>query len=389
MRHLPVVRLTAKGRRWQRTGHPWIYRDDLARAPSVPAGELVAVFAPDEVFLGQAFYSATSRIALRIVTQGEEVVDAGFWEARLLRALARRRRLVRDSNAYRLIYGEGDGFPGLVVDHYNGHLAVQSLHPGLERRLPEIVELLVRHLNPDSITFRHDSEMRRLEGLPREVKTIHGNLPPLVEVQEGPVRLRVDIRGGQKTGLFLDQRENRLAAAGFSQGEVLDAFAYQGGFALHLAPGAKKVTLVETSDAALSLAQENARLNGANNLVPVRANVFAFLKQAVAERQRFDLIVLDPPAFAKRREERAGAVRGYREINRRAFQLLNPGGFLITCSCSYNLSETEFLEIVRRAGADAHRQARLVERRGAARDHPALLALPESLYLKCLILEVD
>ncbi|MEW6388365.1 MAG: class I SAM-dependent rRNA methyltransferase [Thermodesulfobacteriota bacterium] len=389
MRNLPKIHLTAKGRRWQRTGHPWIYRDDLAGAPSLAAGELVAVFGPDEVFLGQAFSSATSRIALRMVTPGEEEVDQGFWEARLLQALARRRRLVQDSNAYRLIYGEADGFPGLVVDYYNQHLAVQSLHPGMERRLSEIIELLMAHLRPVSITLRHDAEVRRLEGLPREVRTVHGDLPPLVEVQEGPVRLRVDIRAGQKTGLFLDQRENRQAAAAYAQGEVLDAFAYQGGFALHLAPRAKRVTLVESSDAALALAQENARLNGLVNLAPVRANVFNFLKQAVAAGQRFDLIVLDPPAFAKRREERAGAVRGYREINRRALQLLNPGGFLITCSCSYNLSETEFLEIVRRAGAEAQRQACLVERRGAARDHPALLSLPESLYLKCLILQVQ
>ena len=194
---------------------------------------------------------------------------------------------------------------------------------------------------------------------------------------------------GQKTGLFLDQRENRLAAAAFSRGEVLDAFAYQGAFAMHLAPGAQRVTLVESSGAALAVAKDNAGLNGFDHLDLVKANVFAFLKEAVAAGRRFDCISLDPPAFAKSRRDRDAAYKGYKEINRRAFQLLNPGGVLVTCSCSYNLSEPEFLEIVRAAAADAHRQARLVERRGAAKDHPALLSLPESLYLKCLILEVE
>lgn len=385
----PQVFLTQKGWRWHLTGHPWIYRDDLAAAPTLPAGELVTVLGPGERFLGQAFYSAASRIALRFVTSGPEAVDEVFWEERLRRALDYRRRVVQDADAYRLLYGEADGFPGLVVDSYRGHLAVQALHPAMERRLPEIIDLLVRHLAPGSVTLRHDGEMRLLEGLPLEVKTVWGEVPPRVEVREGRARFVVDIRGGQKTGLFLDQRENRLAAAPFARGEVLDAFAYQGGFAVHLAPKSRRVTLVESSEAALALAQENARLNGLNNLELVRENVFSFLKGAAEAGRRFDVIVLDPPAFAKSRRERPGALKGYREINRRAFQLLNEGGTLITCSCSYNLSEAEFLEVVRRAAADARRQARLIERRGAAKDHPALLSLPESSYLKCFLLEVD
>lgn len=389
VKHLPVVRLSAKGFRWQLTGHPWVYRDDLAAEPQLPAGELVAVAGPQDRFLGQAFYSAASRIALRLVTGGAETVATPFWEERLQRALAYRARVVAEAEAYRLIYGEADGFPGLVVDAYAGHLAVQALHPGMERRLDELTELLRRHLSPASITLRHDAEVRQLEGLPLEVKTVYGELPPVVEVREGEVKLGVDIRRGQKTGLFLDQRENRAVAALWSRGEVLDAFAYQGAFAMHLAPRAEQVTLVESSEAALAMAGENARLNGLNNLAMVKANVFGFLKNAVAQGRRFDVIILDPPAFAKSRRDRPGALKGYREINRRAFQLLNPGGVLITCSCSYNLSEAEFLEIVREAGAAARRRARLVERRGAARDHPALLSLPESLYLKCLILEVE
>jgi 23S rRNA (cytosine1962-C5)-methyltransferase len=390
MNSLPEVRLTPKGLRWRRTGHPWIYRNDLESVPpGLLPGDLVAVSGPGQDFLGQAFYSAASRIALRFVTSGAEPVAGAFWQARLERALAYRRRVVAETETCRLIYGEADGFPGLVVDSYAGHLALQTLHPGMERRLPEIIDILVGRLAPASLTLRHDAEVRLQEGLPLLVQTVYGDLPPRVEVREGQVRLWVDVKNGQKTGLFLDQRENRLAAAAFSRGEVLDAFAYQGGFAMHLAPGASRVTLVESSEAALALAQENARLNGVDNLEPVKANVFSYLKQAGVDGRRFDLIVLDPPAFAKSRRDRPAAVRGYREINRRALQLLNPGGVLITCSCSYNLSEPEFLEVVRQAAAAAGRPARLVERRGAARDHPALLALPESLYLKCLILEVD
>lgn len=388
LHNLPVVRLTGKGRRWRLSGHPWIYRDDLAEEPALPSGELAAVLDPRGSFLGQAFYSAASRIALRFVTAGDEPVDAAFWEKRLENALAFRRRVVRDTDACRLIFGEADGFPGLVVDNYNGHLAVQTLHPAMERRLPELLELLQHRLTPASITLRHDAEVRLLEGLPLEVKTVYGELPPRVEVREGPVRFLVDVRHGQKTGLFLDQRENRLAAGQLARGRVLDAFAYQGAFALHMAGRADHITLVESSAAALALAEENARLNAVSNLELVRENVFSFLKKAVSEKKQFDTIVLDPPAFAKSRQDRPAAVRGYTELNRLAFQLLNPGGLLVTCSCSYNLREEEFLDLVRRAAVAAGRQARLLERRGAARDHPGLLSLPESLYLKCLFIEV-
>jgi len=383
------VRLTPKGWRWRQRGHPWIFRDDvLLPREGLNSGDLVAVADPHGRFLGQAFYSALSRIALRFVSDREVRADPDFWRERLQRAWAWRQKMVQNSNAYRLIFGEADGFPGLVVDNYAGHLVVQSLHPGMERLLPWLKEVFLETLDPLSITLRHDVEVRRLEGLPLEVQTVYGQLPERVEVREGPVRFLADLRRGQKTGLFLDQRDNRLAAAVWSRGEVLDAFAYQGGFGLHLASKAQRVTLVESSEAALSLAQANARLNGFDNLEFIRENVFDYLKKAGQQGRRFDLIVLDPPAFAKSRAERPGALRGYREINRRAFQLLREGGILITSSCSYNLSEEEFVEVVRRAAADAGRQARLVEKRGAAKDHPVLLSLPESSYLKCLILAV-
>ena len=389
MKDLPAVRLTVKGQRWRRSLHPWVYRDDLAGDPGLPHGELAAVWDPAGRLVGQASYSAVSRIALRMVTGGEEKVDRQFWEARLRRALDYRAQVVRDATCCRLIYGEADGFPGLVADNYAGHLVLQAHHAGMERLLPTLIELLVEQLAPASITLRHDGDMRRMGGLPLEVKTVWGELPPLVEVQEAGVRLTVDVRRGQKTGLFLDQRENRGVAAAWAKGEALDCFAYQGAFALHLASGAQRVTLVEDSAGALTRARENAGLNGVNNLEFVKENVFNFLKEAVAAGRRFDFIVLDPPAFARSRQDRPAAMKGYKEINRRAFQLLNPGGVLLTCSCSYNLSEAEFLEVVRQAGAEAGRQARIIERRGAAKDHPALLSLPESLYLKGLVLEVD
>ena len=275
---LSAVHLTGKGLRWQRSGHPWAYRDDLVPGREPAPGELVAVWGAGERFLGQALYSAASRIALRFVTLGFETVDERFWEERLQRALEYRRRVVRDTDAYRLLYGEADGFPGLVADFYAGHLVLQAHHPGMERLLPVITEILLRTLSPVSITLRHDAEVRLQEGLPLEVKTVYGELPDLVRVQENGVQLWVDIGRGQKTGLFLDQRENRAAAAAFSRGEVLDAFAYQGAFAMHLAPGARRVTLVESSDAALDRARENARLNGVDNLEMVRDNVFNYLK---------------------------------------------------------------------------------------------------------------
>lgn len=384
------VVVTAKGRRWAQTGHPWIYRDDLAAVPTTVApGDLVRVVAEPDRFLGFAFYSSHSRIALRLVTRTAEEPTEDFWEASLLQALAYRRRVVWDTTAYRLLYAEADGFPGLILDYYHGHLVAQIHHPGPERLLPLLVELWRRHLQPESIILRNDSDVRRLEGLPQEVKVVWGQPPPLATVQEGSVQLRVDLQRGQKTGLFLDQRENRLAAAALAQGQVLDCFSYQGGFALQVARRAARVTAVEASAAALALARQNADLNGLAGIEWVQANCFDFLKDAVASGQRYDLIILDPPAFAKSRQERQGAIRGYRELNRRALQLAAPGGILITSSCSYNLTSEDFLNLLRQAAREVGRPVRLLEQRGAARDHPVHLFLPESSYLKCFFLQVE
>lgn len=381
--------LSRKGVAWWRTGHPWIYRDDLLPGQSAPPGEIVAVQDNHGRFLGQAFYSATSRLALRFLTTAVEPINAAFWEARLQQALAYRRRVVHDSTAYRLIYAEADGFPGLIVDNYDGHLVMQVHHAGFSRCLPDLLPLCRRLLPVKSITLRNDSEVRRLEGLPLEVQTISGTVPDDLTIQEGPLQFRVDILKGQKTGLFLDQRENRQAVAAWAQGEVLDCFSYQGGFALHAARRARRVTAVEASAFSLQVAQENARLNGLDNVNWVQANCFDFLKSAVSAGQQYDLIILDPPAFAKSRADRQAAVKGYRELNRRAFLLLRPGGILATNSCSSNLPLHAFLDLLRQAAQEAHGSARLIECRGAAKDHPALLALPESVYLKCVLAMVS
>lgn len=348
-------------------------------------GEIVTVQDEQGHFLGQAFYSASSRLALRLLTPSAEPIGVAFWEARLAQALAYRRRVVTDSNAYRLIYAEADGFPGLIVDNYAGHLVMQVHHPGFDRLLLELLPLFHRLLPVQSITWRNDSEVRRLEGLPPEVKTVYGAVPERLIIQEGPLQFLVDVNRGQKTGLFLDQRENRREAAAFAQGEVLDCFSYQGGFALQAARRARRVMAVESSAFSLQMAQENARLNDLSNIDWIQGNCFDFLKSAVNAGQQYDLIILDPPAFAKSRADRPGAMPGYRDLNRRAFQLLAPGGVLVTCSCSYNLGLHDFLDLLRQAARAAGRSARLIECRGAARDHPPLLALPESSYLKCIL----
>jgi 23S rRNA (cytosine1962-C5)-methyltransferase len=380
--------LSAKGLRWWRTGHPWIYRDDLVPRQTAEPGEVVSVEDEQGRFLGQALYSAKSRLALRLLTTSDGPVDRAFWEARLRRALDYRRQVVRDSNALRLIYAEADGFPGLIVDSYDGHLVMQVHHPGMARLFEVLVDLLHHLVQPKSITVRNDSEVRRLEGLPLEVEVISGQVPENLLVQEGPLQFWVDVRHGQKTGMFLDQRENHRAAAAWAHGEVLDCFSYQGGFALHAARAAKHVVAVESSAPSLHLARENARLNQMENIEWVQTNCFDFLKTAVAAGQHYDLVILDPPAFAKSRADRQAAFKGYRDLNRRALLLLKPGGVLVTCSCSYNLAPDAFLEVLRQAGRESRRQARLIECRGAARDHPALLSLPESSYLKCNVVMV-
>ncbi len=385
---MPDVRVTVKGLRWWRRGHPWIYRDDLVKAPREGAGDIVRVLGPAGEFLGQYFYNPGSKIALRLVCTEERPVDRTWWMTRLQAAIAYRARVVQESTAYRVLSSEADGFPGLIVDRYGDVLVLQCTALGMAQQLPIIVDLLKELLQPMAIVARHDMAVRALEGLPQETALLHGERPGPVEIREGEARFLVDVWTGQKTGWYLDQRENRLAAARYARGRVLDAFAYQGGFTCHVARQAEQVIALDSSVAALAALTENATRNGLTNVTTLQANAFDALKEMDRREERFDLIILDPPAFAKSRQDLAGARRGYKDLNLRALKMLTPGGHLITCSCSYNLDEATFLEILREAAADARRTARVVEVRTQAQDHPILLALPESHYLKCVVLEV-
>ncbi|MBI4227250.1 MAG: class I SAM-dependent rRNA methyltransferase [Candidatus Omnitrophica bacterium] len=381
------VSVTPKGLRWWRTGHPWIYRDDIAKGDKSSAGELVRVVGPAGDVLGQYFFNPASKIALRLVSRDDAPVDRGVWEARLRAAIAYRQRVVRDSTAYRLIASEADGFPGLIVDRYGDVLVLQGTSLGIERLMPLLLELLQEAMHPTAIVARNDLAIRALEGLPREAALAAGERPGPIEIQEGPCRFMVDVWTGQKTGWYLDQRENRLAAARVARGRALDAFSYQGAFACHLARSAESVVAVDSSEAAVAKIAEHAALNGLANVTPVHAKAFDYLKRADQDGARFDTIVLDPPAFAKAKTDVPAATRGYKELNLRALKLLTPGGHLITCSCSHNLDEPAFLDLLRAAAADAGRTVRVVESRTQALDHPILLTLPESKYLKCYILE--
>ncbi len=383
------VTLTAKGERWHRTRHPWVYRDDVKPADEALAGRVVRVESPSGRALGQAFFNPRSKIALRWLTDNpEEPVDRGFWASRLEAALDLRRRVVEDSSAFRLIYSEADGFPGLIVDRYGEVLVVQSLSMGIEQVLPILLDLLQEKLKPAAIVARNDSSVRALEGLPQEKKVLQGSVPEQLEIQEGQARFRVDVMQGHKTGLYLDQRENRIWAAGYARGRVLDAFAYQGGFSVHAAARAEEVLALEDSAAAVERVTENARLNGRAQVRAERANAFDRLRELERGGERFDLVILDPPAFAKNRTQLQDALRGYLEINLRALRLVKSGGILITCSCSYLVREELFAELLQRAAADSGRSVRLREVRLQARDHPILVTHPESRYLKCAALEV-
>jgi len=387
----PECHLTRKGRQWARTGHPWVYRDDLASA-SGDNGDRVRVLFEGRC-LGSAFLSTRSKIALRWIERGEEprVPDDAFWKGRIEAALARRVALASKTDAYRVVHAAADGIPGLVLDRFGSLAVVQTTIAGTEKLLPFLAQQLPLMLGVDAVLARNDLAVRDREGLEREVRVLHGVCPERLWLnEEGPggrVEFAVDPQGGQKTGAFLDQRENRWRAAEYARGRFLDAFSYSGLFALHAARQASEVLAVDTSEPALDLCEKAAARNGYENIRCLRRNVFDYLKEAGASGEPFDTVVLDPPAFAKSRREVPAAVRGYREINRRAMTLLAPGGILITCSCSYNLSARDFLDVLRRAAADGRVDFRILEHRGPASDHPVLLSYPESAYLKCFVLE--
>jgi len=373
------------GERWAQ-GHPWIYRSDVVQRPAAGAGA-VRVLTEGGGFLGVALWSPASTISLRLLTREERPIDGEFWRERVGAAARYREALAPDATAYRLVHGEGDGLPSLVVDRFGEHLVVQLLSAGLEAFRGEIVDALAERFRPAGILARNDVSVRAHEELERSVELLRGSVPEELEVREGPVRYLVAPWSGQKTGAFLDQRENRHRAGELSRGRALDCFAYHGSFALHLATGAAEVLAVDSSGPALARAEENARLNGFAHIRPLEANVFDFLRAQEGAGERYDLVVLDPPAFAKRRDALAQALRAYKEINLRAMRLLVPGGHLCTFSCSYHLDAAGFRDMLRAAAADAGRPVRWLEARGQARDHPELLQIPESGYLKGAILQ--
>ena len=367
------------------SGHPWIFASDVVDRGDAAPGDAVRVLDPKSTFLGVAHYSSISQITLRLLSTRPEIIDRTFFFERLDSALRHRSRVVQNSDAYRLVFSEGDLLPGLIVDRYGSYLTVQTLNQGMDRARDVIVDCLQELLAPAGMLGRNDASVRKLEGLPLEVVTLAGEIPERVHIRMNGLRLEADLLHGQKTGVYLDQRENYLAAGRWARGRVLDCFTSTGGFALHAAAQAESVEAVDSSAGALSTAEVNAKANGIGNVHFRQADVFEFLSGL---ERRYSMIVLDPPAFAKSRRAVEDAARGYKDINLRALRLLDSGGVLITCSCSHHMSEGAFYEVIAQAALDAGKTLRVLERRTQASDHPILLTVPETMYLKCLVLEV-
>lgn len=383
-----TVRVNRKGADRVRSGHPWIFASDVIERGAAQPGDAVRVIDSKGSALGTAHYSSTSQIALRLLSNRVEPIGQQFLRGRMEAALAYRKRVVHDSDAYRLIHAEGDLLPGLIVDRYGDWLSIQVLDQGMERIAKEVVEALIALVQPRGIVARNDQASRTKENLPRESHVAFGEVPERVEIRMNGLRWQVNPLTGQKTGIFLDQRENYVAAARYASGRALDCFTGTGGFALHLARCCESVQAIDSSAAALDAARANAQLNGIANVEFHRADVLDCLPGLAGARRTFDMVVVDPPAFAKSRSALEGAARGYKEINLRALHLLDAGGVLVSCSCSHHMSEADLLELIAAAALDCGKQLRVLERRTQAQDHPILLTVPETHYLKCLIFEV-
>lgn len=380
-----TVTISSRGEQRVRSGHPWIYRADIVHVQA-EGGEIVRVLGPRNRTIGYGLFSDRSQISIRMLTHGEVVADLPLLRARLERAIAFRDTLGLDANAYRLVHAEADLLPSLVVDRYADHLVVQALSQGMDRLLPRITAMLAEIAAPAGILARNDPKVRALEGLDQTVEVLYGSVPASVVAREGPIEYAVDLRTGQKTGLFLDQRENREAAARYARGRLLDCFSYSGGFALRLARRCPEAEAVDISADAVARIRANAERNGVPHLEAREANVFDELRRLERAGARYDTIVLDPPAFAKHKASIPNARAGYKEINLRAMRLLAPGGYLITCSCSYNVNEEMFAAMLHEAAVDSHTPVAIVEKRMQGRDHPVLVGVPETHYLKCFIL---
>jgi 23S rRNA (cytosine1962-C5)-methyltransferase len=382
-----VVTITHRGaNRWRR-GHPWIYRSDVADQGGTTAPGVVSVADPTGRFLGQALFSPASEIRLRLIESTEAPIDQAWWVRRLAAAATRRAGI--DANAWRVVHGEGDGLPSLVVDRYDRWLVVQLLSAGLETMRGTILDALEEVLRPEGILLRNDVGVRRHEGLAEEVVLSRGDVPRQVEVREGPVRWLAAPWDGQKTGAFLDQRPNRLRAGELAKagGQALDCFSYHGSFALHLARRAAAVIALDVSAEALARGARHAEMNGLTNITWREGDAFETLREMERTGQRFDTIVVDPPAFAKTKHALGQALRGYHEINLRAMRILAPQGVLLSASCSFHLRRPEFLEMIANAAADSGRRLRVVEHLGQGVDHPELATVPETGYLKGVVLE--
>jgi 23S rRNA (cytosine1962-C5)-methyltransferase len=388
-----VVTVSPRGAARLTRGHPWVYRSDLveARAPrdaaSIPAGP-VGVQDRSGRPLGWALWSPRSQIALRLLDRDPGArIDGDWWHGRLSTAIARRQPVVAETNAYRLVHAEGDGLPSLVCDRYDRWLVVQLLSAGLEACRGDVLSALRDLVRPEGILARHDVAVREKEGLATEVEVLAGTVPRDIAVTEHGIRYLAAVWDGQKTGAFLDQRENRVLIGSLAHGRALDCFSYHGSFALHLARRATQVTALDSSAPALERARQNASLNGLRNITLVEADAFAFLKAAERARERYETIVLDPPAFAKTRSAVPDALRGYKEINLRAMRLLSRGGWLYTASCSFHVGRAMFLDMLMDAAADSGRRLALRRVLGQSSDHPELLTAPETGYLKGALVE--
>jgi len=381
-----TVTISPRGVERLRSGHLWVYRSDINAAQAEP-GAIVRLVDDRGKFQGRAFYSDQSQISIRLLTRADVPIDKQFFVDRLKQAAAYRKLVVENADAYRLVYSEGDLLPSLIVDRYSEFFVVQTLSQATERLKTLFVEILVELFSPKGILERNDPKVRLLEGLDQRVGVLYGEIPAEIHAKQNGVTFAHDLAKGQKTGSFLDQRENHWAARRYASGDVLDCFCYEGGFALTLADNCDRVEGIDMAPAAIHVAERNRELNSVSNARFREGNTFDLLKEYDEAGRQFHMVILDPPAFAKNRDSLPAARRGYKEINLRALKLLRPGGFLITCSCSYHVSEALFLQILAEAANDAGKKIVVVERRTQAQDHPILLTMPETHYLKCLIIK--
>jgi 23S rRNA (cytosine1962-C5)-methyltransferase len=381
-----VVTVSKRGARRWAAGHPWIYRSDVEHEPDAAAPGPVTVHDRHDNYLGRALYSPHSEIRLRLLTRDDEPVDRAWWAARVGESLERRGSIA--ATAYRVVHAEADGLPSLIVDRYGSYLSAQLLSAGLESCRDDVVAALADVLEPSGILLRNDAPIRRHEKLELSVELAVGDVPDEVEVEEYGVRYRVDLRAGQKTGAYLDQRENRALAGSFAGGRVLDVFTYQGSFALHMARGADAVIAIDQSAEALAQGRANAELNGLANIEWVEANAFDALRKLERDGERFAVIVLDPPAFARTKDRVESALAGYKELNLRALKLLAPGGRLLTFSCSYHVQRELFMDMLADAARDSGRRVTVERLLSQPADHPEMITIPESGYLKGAVLGV-